>query len=56
MDLETPLTHVSGGSVTLSDANLLFCFREVNPDLETTLPEVGVWRISHENTAGATDR
>jgi hypothetical protein len=56
MDIETPLTHVSGGSVLLSDADLLFRFREVNTDFETTLPEIGVWRISHEITAGATDR
>jgi hypothetical protein len=56
MDIEAPLTHVSAGSVTLSDADLLFRFREVNPDIEPILPEVGVWRISHENRAGVTDR
>ena len=56
MDIETPLTRVSCGSVTLSDTDLLFRFREVNPDIETTMPEVGVWRIPHENIAGATER
>jgi len=47
MHINTPLTHLSAGSITLSDADLLFRFREVNPNLESTLPEVGVWRIPH---------
>jgi hypothetical protein len=47
MTVEAPLTHQSAGSITLTDANLVLRFREINPDLETIYPEVGVWRVPH---------
>jgi hypothetical protein len=47
MTVEAPLTHLSAGSLTLHDSDLVFRFREVNPDLESAYPEVGVWRIPH---------
>lgn len=46
VELEAPLTHKSAGTIRLSDANLLFTFREVNPDLEKSFPRIGVWRIN----------
>ena len=47
MMVEAPLTHQSGGSLVLEDNDLVFRFREINPDLETEFPEIGVWRIRH---------
>jgi hypothetical protein len=47
MTVEAPLTHQAAGSITLTDANLVLRFREINPDLETIYPEIGVWRIPH---------
>ena len=47
LTVEAPLTHLSAGSLTLHDADLMFSFPQVNPDLENTFPEVGVWRIPH---------
>lgn len=43
--IEAPLTHVSAGSLDLPDSQLLFTFRQINPDLETLFPTVGVWQI-----------
>jgi hypothetical protein len=48
MDIKAPLTKQDAGVVMLSDADLVFRFREINPDLETIYPEVGVWRIPHQ--------
>lgn len=47
VEIEAPLTRQSAGTITLTDADLVFRFRQVNPDLETIYPEVGVWRIPH---------
>ena len=48
MTLRAPLTHqVVGGSLILHDADLVFRFRQINPDLEAVFPEVGVWHVSH---------
>jgi hypothetical protein len=43
--VEAPLGSRDAGMVSLPDANLLFRFREVNPDLEEIFPELGVWQI-----------
>ena len=45
--VKAPLTHESGGSFSLEDSDLVFSFAEINPDLESTFPEIGVWRIRH---------
>ncbi len=45
MFIQAPLLHKSAGAVTLRDADLVFRFRQVNPELETSMPEVGVWRL-----------
>jgi len=42
---EAPLTKQPAGSIALSDSNLVLTFREINPDLEKSFPEIGVWRI-----------
>ena len=47
MTVYAPLTHQVAGSLTLKDTDLLFRFQEINPDLETTFPEIGVWLIRH---------
>jgi hypothetical protein len=43
--IEAPLLHKPAGEIDLPDSRLTFTFRQVNPDLETTFPELGVWRL-----------
>ncbi len=50
MEIQVPLTSQDAGTITLPDADLLFRFRQINPDLEATMPEIGVWRIRHEGS------
>ncbi|NYF91231.1 hypothetical protein RBB79_16550 [Tunturiibacter empetritectus] len=47
MEIKAPLTKRDAGTVILSDANLIFRYREITTDLETVYPEVGIWRIPH---------
>ena len=47
MSIAAPLTRKPAGSVTLSDAELLFRFRDPNPEIQARYPLVGVWRIVH---------
>ena len=47
MTVEAPLTHLSAGAITLADADLVLRFRQINPDMQTIYPEIGVWRIPH---------
>lgn len=45
MQVEAPLTRKDAGTVMLADSGLLLKVREINPDLESTFPAVGVWQI-----------
>jgi hypothetical protein len=47
VQVQAPLGRRYAGTISLPDANLLYRFREVNPDLEQTFPELGIWRIEH---------
>lgn len=47
MEVSAPLTGKSAGSVNLRDADLVFLAPDINPELETVFPQVGVWRIEH---------
>lgn len=46
MSIQAPLTRKAAGEVQLHDADLVFRAREINPELETQFPEVGVWRLN----------
>ncbi len=47
MRIEAPLTRRPAGSVSLTDATLLFRFRDPNPEIQARYPVVGVWRLVH---------
>lgn len=51
IEVQAPLTRQIAGTLLLPDSDLVFRFREINPDLETIYPEVGVWRIQHKDVS-----
>ncbi len=45
MLIQAPLTRKPAGTVILHNADIVFRFRQINPELETSMPELGVWRL-----------
>jgi hypothetical protein len=46
MEVYTPLRRRDAGGVLLQDDQLVFTARDPNPELELSMPLVGVWRIN----------
>ena len=46
MQVEAPLTHKSAGTVLLNNDSIVVRSSQVNPELETIMPEVAAWRIT----------
>jgi hypothetical protein len=47
VEVFAPLHHRSAGSFVIRDEDMLASFATIVPDVESTVPEVGLWRIRH---------
>jgi len=45
VEVEAPLGQHPAGSIILKDSNRVLSFPQMNPDLERTFPQMGLWRI-----------